>query len=266
MMTLSIGEISPNPGQPRKDFDSEALVSLADSIRVHGLIQPIIVSPSASGYQIIAGERRWRAAKAAGLTKIPAIIRDSQMHDALSMALVENIQREALNPIEEAEAYRRLADEFDLSHDDISKRVGKSRSAVTNSIRILSLPDEVRASLSRGDVSIGQVRPLLGLSDDKISELFKRILSLSLSSRGVEELVSAIDGKKKRGSGREKTKTESKDGEISLDRKKVQERLMNRYGRAVHIKGGEEKGVIQIEYYGKSDLIDLCEALLGEGR
>ena len=188
---LKTSLIDPKSGQPRKTFDQESLVELADSIATHGVLQPILVRASGNGrYQIIAGERRWRAAKLAGLSEIPAVILDRDDLAAAEIALVENLQREDLNPIEEALAFKSLSEEFGLTQEDLSRRVGKSRSAVANATRLLELPDEAKAMVSSGALSAGHARTLLGLRDrDQIVPLAKRCVADGLSVRDLELLV-----------------------------------------------------------------------------
>ena len=188
---LKTSLIDPKSGQPRKTFDAESLAELADSIATHGVLQPILVRASGNGrYQIIAGERRWRAAKLAGLSEIPAVILDRDDLAAAEIALVENLQREDLNPIEEALAFKSLSEEFGLTQEELSRRVGKSRSAVANATRLLELPDEAKAMVSSGALSAGHARTLLGLRDrDRIVPLAKRCVSDGLSVRELELLV-----------------------------------------------------------------------------
>ena len=188
---LKTSLIDPKSGQPRKTFDQESLVELADSIATHGVLQPILVRASGNGrYQIIAGERRWRAAKLANLSEIPAVILDRDDLAAAEIALVENLQREDLNPIEEAAAFRALSEEFGLTQEDLSRRVGKSRSAVANATRLLELPDEAKAMVSSGALSAGHARTLLGLRDrEQIVPLAKKCAALGLSVRELELLV-----------------------------------------------------------------------------
>ena len=188
---LKTSLIDPKSGQPRKTFDQESLAELADSIATHGVLQPILVRASGNGrYQIIAGERRWRAAKLAGLSEIPAVILDRDDLAAAEIALVENLQREDLNPIEEALAFKSLTEEFGLTQEELSRRVGKSRSAVANATRLLELPDEAKAMVSPGALSAGHARTLLGLRDrDQIVPLAKRCVADGLSVRELELLV-----------------------------------------------------------------------------
>ena len=193
--TLRVSEIEPKPDQPRKYFDEEALQQLADSISKHGLLQPIIVRESAGGfYQIIAGERRWRASKLAGLLEVPVIIMEADALKAAEIAIIENIQREDLNPYEEASAYRSLMTQYDLTQEQVAEKVGKSRSAVANTMRLLELPDEVLEMLKTGDISSGHARALLALKDkDAIVDIAKKILTHSLNVRDTEGLVKKLN-------------------------------------------------------------------------
>jgi len=194
--SLYISEIEPRRDQPRKHFDSEALAQLADSIAANGLIQPIVVRASESSdfYQIIAGERRWRAAKMAGLTEVPVVILEADDKKAAEYALIENIQREDLNPIEEAMGFRSLIDDYDLTQEQAAKQVGKSRTAVTNSLRLLELPDDVLELVQSKSLSAGHARALLGITDKgKISDAAKTVMDRELSVRATEELVKSLN-------------------------------------------------------------------------
>ena len=198
VVSLKISQIEPNRKQPRKVFDEEALAQLAESISVHGVLQPILVRPMLhGGYQIVAGERRYRASRIAGLTEIPAIIREMTDGEVMQVALIENLQREDLSPLEEAAGYKTLMDSFGYSQEDVAKTVGKSRSAVANTLRLLSLPDEVKPMLDDGRLSSGHARALLSLGDEeKMLETAERIIKEDLSVRAVEELVKKADSKK----------------------------------------------------------------------
>ncbi|MBQ7822419.1 MAG: ParB/RepB/Spo0J family partition protein [Clostridia bacterium] len=196
---IRLSKIEPNPNQPRREFEMEALSELADSISRNGLIQPIAVRPSSNEgyYTIIAGERRWRASKMAGLSEIPAIIMDIDDKKASELALIENIQREDLNPIEEAKAYRSLIEEYDLTQSEVAAQVGKSRVAVTNAMRILDLPEEVLSFISNGNITPGHGRAILGLKDpDEIVPLAQKAASEEMSVRAVEEAVRRINSKR----------------------------------------------------------------------
>ena len=248
--TININLIEPNKKQPRKKFDNEKLESLADSIREHGLIQPILVTPGENGrYTIIAGERRWRASKKAGLTEIPAIIRDYPAIEAAQIALIENLQREDLNPIEEAAGYRSLIDEYSLTQEEISKRIGKSRSAIANSLRLLSLGKKISALLIDGSLSTGHARALLGLEDEEIrNAAAETVISEGLNVRQTEQLV------KKLAKSRPQKEKPPVNEEFMVQINNIAESLCSRFGTKVNISHGEKKGKIEIEYYGNEDL------------
>ncbi|HLE24252.1 MAG TPA: ParB/RepB/Spo0J family partition protein [Thermodesulfobacteriota bacterium] len=250
---LGIDEIRPNTFQPRKDFDEEAINELAVSIQEKGIIQPIVVRKNINAYEIIVGERRWRAAQRVGLTKIPVIIKDVSDREALELALVENLQREGLNPIEEASAYGQLIEDFGLTHEEISKRIGKERSTVTNQLRLLKLPEEVREALIKGEITAGHARALLGLeSPNKMKEVLEAIRKDKLSVRKTEKLVQKLLGDKQ---------TSIKSHDIDPYIKHLTDELKKVLGTQVKIidKGGE--GKIEIEYYSKDELERLIEIL-----
>ena len=193
--TLRVSEIEPNRSQPRKNFDESAIAALADSIREHGVLQPILVRPlTLGGYQIVAGERRWRAARMLGLDEVPVVIRDLSDLETAQIALIENLQRENLNPVEEAEGYVRLQEEFGMKQEDIARTVGKSRSAVTNAIRLLRLPDEVRTLLEEGSITAGHARALLAFSNDElmIQTALKAAEGL-LTVRAIEKMAADLE-------------------------------------------------------------------------
>ena len=191
VMEIAVRDISPNPLQPRRDFPKESLTALAESIKENGLIQPVVVRQKKNGtYELAAGERRWRAAKLAGLETIPAVTQDYDARSMAEMALVENLQREDLNPVDEGLAYQKLMDDYGLTQEDISRKVGKSRPYVANMVRLLGLPEEVKDFLSKGQLTAGQARPLLGLgSDAEKVQLARRIVKEGLSARRVEEII-----------------------------------------------------------------------------
>ncbi len=241
---LEIFEVEPNPDQPRKYFDETQLEVLAESIKKHGVIQPIIVTEKNEGfYTIIAGERRWRAARLAGLTKIPAVIRSYDEQQQMEVALVENLQREDLNPIEEAKGYRALMDAFNLTQEQISEKVGKSRSAIANTLRLLALSPTLEKLVLDGDLSEGHARALLSVPEEsqrlKLAEL---VIKENLSVRELERLASRKETKP-----RQAKKT---DENIQV----VAESLAGRLGTKVKITHGAKKGKIEIEYYGTDDL------------
>lgn len=245
---LKITQIEPNANQPRKTFDQEKLAILAESIKEHGLIQPIIVVKAKENtYTIVAGERRWRAAKKAGLTTIPVVIKDYSSQTVTEVALIENLQREDLNPIEEALGYKSLIDEYSMTQDEISKRIGKSRSAVANSLRLLSLEDELQKYLISGEISEGHARAILSLSGYVLREfLLNRIINEGLNVRQAEKLAKDLQLVKE-----EKPKQVNAT-DIEIER--IKNRLEQGFGTKVKIQHGNKKGKIEIEYYGNDDL------------
>lgn len=252
---LNIIDVEPNKEQPRKVFDKEKLDALTSSISEIGVILPIIVTKKDSGrYMIIAGERRWRAAKAAGLKKIPAIIKNYEEKEAAEVALIENLQREDLNPIEEAKGYKSLIDGFSMTQEEISKRVGKSRSAITNSLRILNLPDEIIKYVISGEISQGHARALLSLNNDKLKiEIAKRIIKEGLNVRQIENLVKNLN--------ETKPKKKKNNSQIDVEIKSIAENLSKSFSTKVTIKHGQKKGEIKIEYYGNDDLDRILKIL-----
>jgi ParB family chromosome partitioning protein len=253
---LGIDEIKPNTYQPRKDFDEEAIKELASSIQEKGIIQPIVVRKSENTYEIIAGERRWRAAQRVGLTRVPVIIKDVSDREALELALVENLQREDLNPIEEATAYEQLIEDFGLTHEDISKRIGKERSTITNQLRLLKLPEEVREALIKGEITAGHARAILGLQSlNKAKEVLEAIRSQKLSVRRTEVLVKKLS---------EDKQTVIRPNDVAPYIKHLTDELKKALGTQVKIidKGGE--GKIEIEYYSNDELERLIEILRGK--
>ena len=249
---MKISQIEPDPDQPRKIFEQEQLQELADSIAEHGVIQPIIVVSGENGYyRIIAGERRWRAAKIAGLSEIPVIVRDYSDAQAAEISLIENLQREDLNPIEEAMGYKSLIDRFGLTQDKISERVGKSRSNVANMLRLLNLDPELQAYVRGGKLSTGHARALLAITDrEKRLEAANRIINEGLTVRQVEELTRSAPKPEKNAVARKK---QSEYPDIEKD-------LSEKFGTKVKIKGGS-KGKIELEFYSMEDLIRIIDIL-----
>ena len=248
LVEVKISEIDPNIGQPRKKFDEE-------SIKIHGVIQPIIVTKRGKRYEIIAGERRWRASKLAGLTKIPAVIREYTDKEIMEVSLIENIQRQDLNPIEEAVAFKNLIDEYKMKQDDLAERVSKSRSAITNALRLLKLDDKVKAMLAEGLISTGHARALLAVEDkNKQQILATRIFDEKLSVRETEKLVKQILENKE-------SKKEEKSSE-KLIYKKLEDSLKSIIGSKVSIKSKDNgKGKIEIDYYSIEELDRITELL-----
>ncbi len=252
--SLPIGEIEPNNSQPRREFSPEALSQLADSIREHGVLQPLVVRPRPSGrYQIIAGERRWRAARIAGLTELPVVVRELDDNQTLEVALVENLIREDLNPVEEALGYHALSDQFSMTQEQIAKRVGKSRPAVANSLRLLSLPEEIIALLQNGTLSSGHARALLPLSKEDSLSLARRAAAEGLSVRETERLAKKALAGPKEAPKAPPSPTLYREMELAL-RDTLSRRVK------VHHKGGG-KGELVIEFYSEDELRSLGEKL-----
>ena len=253
---LPISKIEPYANQPRHHFDEDALQDLADSIREHGIIQPLTVRRLSSGYyQIIAGERRWRAARIAGLHEVPAIVIEADDRKMTELSLIENLQREDLDPIEEAEGYKTLMDSYQLTQEEAAERVGKSRSAVANSLRLLGLCPEVREMLQNGALSGGHARTLLPLKAELQLEGAKLIAAQGLSVRQTEALAKRLGSTKE-----EKKRTNEEIMAESYGRLAAQE-LSDKIGRTCRIVSGKKKGRIELDYYGMDDLNDLLEAL-----
>ncbi len=250
---LKIRDIEPNPDQPRRTFDEGALAELADSIRENGVITPITVRRRGEGYVIIAGERRWRAARMAGLSEIPAHVLDVDEPTAYALALIENLQREDLDPIEEAEGYRTLMDRFSMTQEQAAERVGRSRPAVANSLRLLNLPEALRAMVSGGQLSAGHGRALLSLSGSPglMLQAAQTALEQGLSVRETERLTQKL---------LQKPREASPSGD-DIYIKELQRRLSAQTGCKVTIHHGAKKGKLSIEYYGNDGLEALCRAL-----
>lgn len=255
MMKLSM--IEPNEEQPRKDFNEELIGELADSIKKYGVLQPLLVQKKGEHYEIIAGERRWRAAKVAGLKEIPVVIREYSKQQAMEIALIENVQRADLNPIEEAIAYQQLMDEFDLTQEEIAERVSKNRVTVTNSIRLLKLDRRVQEMLIQGQLTSGHARALLGLEDgEQQYQVALKIVGEHLSVREVEKLVKALNKPKKP----EKEKEEERD--LSFIFHDLEERMKQVMGTKVVInKRDKNKGKVEIEYYSEAELERIVELI-----
>lgn len=256
--SIPVERIVPNPRQPRSHIDPKELSELAVSIREHGVIQPLILTYQAESdqYILVAGERRWRAAQLAGLERVPAILRDVGDQQRLELALIENIQREDLNALEAAEAYRQLTEEFHLSHDEIATRVGKSRSAISNTLRLLKLPAGVQQALVNGQISEGHARALLALSSSQAqSAALRTILNHGLNVRQTEELVRKLSGQKPA----QKVKQSPSPEVLALE-----ERLRNSLGTRVSLKRHRKGGTITIHYYSDEELDSLIEQILGD--
>lgn len=246
--TLPIHKIEPNPDQPRNQFDEDNLQELADSIKQYGVLQPILVNPRENFYEIIAGERRWRAAKLAGLEEVPVVIRNLKENETVEIALIENIQREDLSPIEEAMAYKRLMEEFQLKQDQVAAKVSKSRASITNSLRLLKLDLRVQQMLEEEMISTGHARALLSIeSGDQQYEIAMKVFDEKLSVRDIEKLVKDLKKIKK-----EKPKEESVHDFLYAD---LEESMKQILGSKVNIKNKKNnKGKIEIEYYSRDEL------------
>jgi ParB family chromosome partitioning protein len=254
---IKITEIEPNKSQPRKNFDADKLEKLAESIKTHGVIQPIIVKKMDLGfYQIVAGERRWRAARLAGLKEIPVIIKDYEKREIIEIALIENLQRQDLNPIEESEAYQNLIDEFHLTQEEISTRVGKSRSAIANSLRLLNLSEPLKQLLIEEKISSGHARAILALDDKELQwQVAEEVVNKGLSVRETEKYVKDLV------SGKFQRKVQKQVNELSPIYKDIQNKLSQRLGTKVAIHPGKTKSKIEIEYYSDEDLERLMKIL-----
>ena len=252
---VEVDRITPSPFQPRRTFDEAKIEELAASIRNQGIIQPLVVRRKGDGYELIAGERRWRAAMRAGLTQVPIVVRDASDHEALQLALVENLQREDLNPIEEANGYRRLQEEFQWSQEEMAEKVGKSRPAIANSMRLLSLPTEVQQEVSSGNLPAGQARALLGLhSEPLILSAYREVLAKGLSTRETEKLVRhLLLGRRRR----------RQVPLIDPDLRSVVEELQRLLGTRVRLlpKARSARGKIEIEYYSLPDLDRIIQTI-----
>ena len=255
VIQVSVDHVEPNPHQPREHFEEEAVAELAASIKEKGLLQPVSVRKFGSGYQLIAGERRLRASKAAGLSKIPAIVFDvTSDEEMMELSLIENVQREDLSPIEEAKAYRALIDECFLTQEEVAIRVSKDRSSVANTLRLLLLAKSVREALDAGKISMGHARALLGLEETRQQEaLCRDIVSNGLSVRKVEALVRNA----KNGGSPTKLRPTPKDPHVAS----LEENLRTRFGTGVNIKRKGSKGKIEIEFYSMDDLERLLDLL-----
>lgn len=246
---LRLSEIEPNKDQPRKDFDADAISELAESIRRHGLIQPILVRPLSSGrYQIVAGERRWRACREAGIDRVPVIIRELDDQKTAEIALIENLQREDLNAVEEAKGYRQLMDKFGLTQDGVAERVGKSRPAVANALRLLGLDEKEMKALSEGRITAGHARALLALSGDVRAEGFRMALD-GATVREIEKL------------GKEGKKTVKRPRTANKLYKEVELSVSKETGRHVSITGNGKSGTLHIEFFDDDDLCALAGML-----
>lgn len=254
--TIRLSSIEPNLSQPRKEFDEEALSELAESIKEHGILQPLLVRPMQNGmYQIVAGERRWRAARLAELVEVPALVKDLSDEEADKISLIENLQREDLNAVETAKGYQRLMEKYDMTQEELSKAMGKSRPAIANMLRITTLPDEILKYVSEGKLSAGHAKAILSAPEASRSQLAKKIVDEGLSVREAEKLASKkpIDNKK---TGKKKTSYPK-----NPYFREVQLALTNELGREVKISEDGEGGKLEIPFYNKEELAALSKAL-----
>ena len=255
LKTLPLHKIEPNPNQPRRDFDDEELEALAESIRQHGIIQPLTVREMPNGYyQIIAGERRWRASRLAGLDEVPVVIMEADDRKAMELALIENLQRQDLNPVEEAQGYDALINRFGLTQEEAAERVGKSRPAVANALRLLGLCPEVQERVRKGELSAGHARAILQLkSEKKQQEAAQKIVALGLSVRQAELLCKNMS----------KEPTPQKKEVFAVDYVAECEKSLSKHlGRGVKIVNGKRKGRFELEFYGQEDLQNLLDTLM----
>ena len=250
--------IAPNPNQPRRIFDDTKIDELAGSIETSGMLQPLVVRTRAGGYELIAGERRLRAARRLGLPEVPIIIHETADPNSLLLALVENLQREDLNPIEEAAAFAELQEQFNLTQEQVAEKVGRSRPAVANALRLLSLPEQIKEHVSRGELAAGQARALLGLQDrSMLAAAAREVMAKELSTRETEALVKRLNGRKR-------TKIENR---LDPDLSSLVETLQRRLGTRVRLmhRARDDKGKLEIEYYSQDDLERITDMMMGSG-
>ena len=249
-LLIPLNKIKSNAEQPRKSFDNERIAELAESIKHHGIIQPLILMKENEDYVIIAGERRWRAAKMAGLKEVPAIIMDNKKKEVLEVSLIENIQRQDLNPIEEALAYKRLIDEFKLTQEELSKRIGKSRTTITNCMRLINLDDRVKEYIIEGVLSEGHGRTLLSINDEELQyTIAQKVIDEGLSVRELEKLI-----KKVYSTDKKKKDNKEVNDENNIYYKDIEEKLQSHFGTKIKLSYKKDKGKIEIEYYSEEDL------------
>lgn len=262
--TVSINEVEPNAEQPRKAFEEGALAELADSIRANGLLQPLLVRPTAQGrYQIVAGERRWRASRMAGLTQLPVIVRELTDRQVMEMALIENLQREALNPVEEAQGYRYLMDTYGMTQEQVAQQVGKSRPTVANAVRLLQLPQAVLRMVEEGELTVGHAKVLVGIRDEELSiQLAQRASRSGMSVREMERMASHAQG---RGESVRSSRSGREGGQELLRKdtfyKEMELALSEELHRRVKITQSEGKGRLEVEFFNKEELADLVSRI-----
>lgn len=257
--TIRMSEIEPNKSQPRRHFDENAITTLADSIRQHGLIQPILVRSTGTGYQIVAGERRWRACRMLGMSEIPAVVKEFSDSETAQIALIENIQREDLNPIEEAAAYKELMETYDMTQEELSKAVGKSRSAIANAVRLLNMPEKVQELLRKGELSAGQAKAIAAAeSEEQMIDLAERAANGQITVRAIEKLLAQKDEEQKEEPA--KADTEKKQAMNYLTEMEIS--LHETLSRKVKINSKDgKKGTITIDFFDPDDLSDIASKL-----
>lgn len=254
-----MSEIEPNKSQPRRHFDENAITTLADSIRQHGLIQPILVRSTGTGYQIVAGERRWRACRMLGMSEIPAVVKEFSDSETAQIALIENIQREDLNPIEEAAAYKELMENYNMTQEELSKTVGKSRSAIANAVRLLNMPEKVQELLRKGELSAGQAKAIAAAeSEEQMVDLAERAANGQITVRAIEKLLAQKDEEEKEEPA--KADTEKKQAMNYLTEMEIS--LHETLSRKVKINSKDgKKGTITIDFFDPDDLSDIASKL-----
>lgn len=257
--TLRTAEIEPNRDQPRKSFSDEAIAALADSIREHGMLQPVLVRPlNSGGYQIVAGERRWRAARMLGMDEIPVNIRELSDTEAMQISLIENLQRENLNPVEEALGYRELIENYGMTQDKVAKTVGRSRSAVANAVRLLSLPERVVKMVENGSLSAGHAKALLGFDNEEL------LIATAVRAADGGLTVRQVERAAQKSLEADEVPNETSDKKIDNYFVEMEISLKERLGRKVKVDYGKNKGVLVLEFYDKEDLAAIAEKLAGE--
>jgi len=260
ILSCGIEEIVPNRSQPRKHFDESKLQELTESIKEKGILEPLIVRRVGQGYELIVGERRWRAAQKAGLKEVPVLVKEVEGSDSLEISLIENLQREDLNPIEEAEAFKRLTEEFNISQGDLSTRIGKDRTTITNALRLLKLPLEVKNQLLQNRITAGHARAILSLeTKEKQKEFCALIIRKGLSVREAEAMAKRWSERPKR-----RVTPEQKRGDLEIQLNSLQDSLRRYLGTKVRITQNGKRGKIEIEYYSLDDLERIVETILGK--
>jgi ParB family chromosome partitioning protein len=260
LLYCGIEEIVPNRSQPRKHFDESRLQELSESIKEKGILEPLIVRRIEQGYELIVGERRWRAAQKAGLKEVPVLVKEAEGREALELSLIENLQRENLNPIEEADAFKRLSEEFNITQGELATRLGKDRTTITNALRLLKLPVEVRNQLLQNRITSGHARAILSLeTKEKQKELCSRIIQKGLSVREAEAIAKRWSEKPKK-----KGLSDRRRGELESQLNSLQDSLRQYLGTKVRITPNGKRGKIEIEYYSNEDLGRIIETILGK--